>query len=75
MPAFAGFTYELADDLPALPQNSTGYQYPPGADVDEATVAALAEALGVDAPERVDDATIGLLWRGGPRTARRHSSA
>jgi hypothetical protein len=67
MPAFAGFTYEIGDDLPALPQNSTGYQFPPGADVHEATVAALATALGVDAaPVRVDDPAMGVLWRAGP---------
>jgi hypothetical protein len=66
MPAFAGFTYEIGDGLPALPANSTGYQFPAGADVDEATVAALAEALGVDAPERVDDPNTGLLWKAGP---------
>ena len=66
MPAFAGFTYEIGDGLPELPPNSTAYQFPAGADVDEATVAALAEALAVAAPERVDDPTTGLLWRAGP---------
>ena len=66
MPAFAGFTYEIGDGLPALPPNSTAYQFPAGADVDEPTVAALAEALGVAAPERVDDPNTGLLWKAGP---------
>lgn len=67
MPAFGGFTYELGDGLAELPEDTTAYQYPQGADVDEATVAALADALGVaSAAERVDDETTGLLWRAGP---------
>ena len=67
LPAFGGFTYEVGDSLPPLPAATTAYQYPPGADVDEAAVAALAGALGVDAPlERVEDADTGLLWRAGP---------
>ena len=67
MPAFGGFTFEVGEGLPELPANATAYEFPPGAEADESTVAALAEALGVGAPpEPVDDETTGLLWRAGP---------
>ena len=67
MPAFGGFTFEVGEGLPELPANATAYEFPPGAEADESTVAALAEALGVGAPpEPVDDESTGLLWRAGP---------
>ena len=68
MPAFMGFTYEAGPDLQALPTNSTGYQYPPGATLDAATVAELASALGVDGePVPGGGADVdGLAWRVGP---------
>ncbi len=67
MPAFGGFTFEVGEGLSELPANATGYEFPPGAEADESTVAALAEALGIGAPpEQVDDETTGLLWRAGP---------
>ncbi|HYN35223.1 MAG TPA: hypothetical protein VES40_21540 [Ilumatobacteraceae bacterium] len=68
MPAFMGFTYEAGPDLPALPTNSTGYQYPPGATVDAATVAGLASALDVEGePVAGGGADVdGLSWRVGP---------
>ncbi len=68
MPAFMGFTYEAGPDLPALPTNSTGYQYPPGASVDAPRVAELAAALGVEG-EPVPGGGVevdGLSWRVGP---------
>jgi hypothetical protein len=68
MPAFMGFTYEAGPDLPALPTNSTGYQYAPGATVDAARVAELASALGVEGdPVPGGGADVdGLSWRVGP---------
>ena len=67
MPAFGGFTFEVGEGLPELPANATAYQFQPGAEADERTVAALAEALGVGVPpEPVDDEMTGLLWRAGP---------
>ena len=68
MPAFMGFTYEAGPDLPALPTNSTGYQYAPGATVDAARVAELAAALGVEGePVPGGGAEVdGLSWRVGP---------
>jgi hypothetical protein len=67
MPYWAGFTYEVGEALPELPTDAVAYQYPAGADVDEATVAALAAALGVEGdPVRLDDPAIGVLWRVGP---------
>ncbi len=68
MPAFMGFSYEAGPDLPPLPVNATGYQYPPGATVDAAQVGELAAALGVEGEvvpgggAEVD----GLAWRVGP---------
>jgi hypothetical protein len=68
MPAFMGFTYEAGPDLPALPTNSTGYQYALGATVDAARVAELAAALGVEGePVPGGGAEVdGLSWRVGP---------
>jgi hypothetical protein len=68
MPAFVGFTFEAGPDLPALPANSTGYQYPPGATVDAARVAEVASALGVEGdPVPGGGADVdGLSWRVGP---------
>jgi hypothetical protein len=68
MPAFMGFTYEAGPELPPLPVNATGYQYPPGTTVDAAQVGELAAALGVEGEvvpgggAEVD----GLAWRVGP---------
>jgi hypothetical protein len=67
MPNWAGFTYEVGEGLPALPTDAVAYQYPAGADVDAATLASLAAALGVAGdPVRLDDPAIGALWRVGP---------
>ncbi len=68
MPAFMGYAYEAGPDLPALPTNSTGYRYPPGASVDVAQVEELAAALGVegDAVPGGGPEIDGLLWRVGP---------
>jgi hypothetical protein len=67
LPYWAGFTFEVGDGMPPLPTDAIGYQYAAGADVDEATVAALAAVLGAEgAPVRVDDPAIGVLWRVGP---------
>jgi hypothetical protein len=68
MPAFAGYTFGAAADLPALPANSTGYHFPAGASVDAARVAELAAALGVEG-EPVAGGGVdvdGLSWRVGP---------
>jgi hypothetical protein len=68
MPAFVGYTFEPAADLPALPTNSTGYHYPTGASVDAARVEELAAALGVEgAPGAGGGVDVdGLSWRVGP---------
>jgi hypothetical protein len=68
MPAFMGFTYEAGPDLPALPTNTTGYQFPPGAAVDANRVVELAAALGVEGePVPGGGAQVdGLSWRVGP---------
>jgi hypothetical protein len=68
MPAFMGFTFEAGPDLPALPTDDTGYQYPPGASVDSAEVAELAASLGVEGePVPGGGAEVdGLSWRVGP---------
>ena len=46
MPAFGGYVFEVGEDLPALPANSTGYHFPAGASVDVADVSRIAAALG-----------------------------
>jgi hypothetical protein len=68
MPAFMGFTFEAGPDLPPLPTDDTGYQYPPGASVDSAEVAELAASLGVGGePVPGGGAEVdGLSWRVGP---------
>jgi hypothetical protein len=68
MPYFGGFTFEVGEDLPALPTNDVGYQFVPDAGVDAATVEALAAALGVggDAVEGGGADVDGTLWRVGP---------
>ncbi len=48
MPAFGGYVFEVGEDLPALPTNSTGYHFPAGATVDAADVSRIAAALGID---------------------------
>jgi hypothetical protein len=67
MPWFGGFEFEVGPGLPALPTNSTGYQFIPG-DVDVAEVTRLAEALGVTGePVRGGGADVdGRLWQVGP---------
>jgi hypothetical protein len=66
MPWFGGFEYEIGPGLPALPTDSTGYQFVPG-DVDVTEVTRLAEALGVTGePVRGDADVDGRLWQVGP---------
>lgn len=68
MPAFMGFTFEAGPDLPPLPVNANGYQYPPGATVSAAQVGELAAVLGVEG-EVVPGGGVevdGLAWRVGP---------
>jgi hypothetical protein len=68
MPVFAGYEYVVGEGLGALPTNSTGYQYPPGAQAGEDQVRALAAALGVTGePVRGGGMQVdGVQWRIGP---------
>lgn len=68
MPAFVGYTFELGPDLPALPSESTGYQYPANPVLEPEVVTQLAQALGVPGePAPGGGPTVdGLLWRVGP---------
>jgi hypothetical protein len=68
MPVFAGYDYVVGAGLGALPTNSTGYQYPPGAQATDAQVRALAAALGVTGdPVRGGGMQVdGVQWRIGP---------
>ncbi len=68
MPVFGGYDYVVGQGLGALPGNSTGYQYPPGAQAAEDQVRALAAALGVVGdPVRGGGMQVdGVQWRIGP---------
>lgn len=68
MPAFAGYTFELGPDFPALPTQSTGYQYPADPALETEVISRLAEALGVAGePVAGGGSTVdGLRWRVGP---------
>jgi len=68
MPTFAGYTFELGPDFPALPTGSTGYQYPANPALEPEVVAQLAQAFGVDGePVPGGGPTVdGVRWRIGP---------
>jgi len=68
MPAFAGYTFELGLDFPALPTGSTGYQYPANPALEPEVVARLAQAFGVEGePVPGGGPTVdGVRWRVGP---------
>lgn len=68
MPAFAGYTFELGPDFPALPTGSTGYQYPVNPALEPEVVAQLAQAFGVEGePVPGGGQTVdGVRWRVGP---------
>ena len=68
MPAFAGYTFELGPDFPALPTGSTGYQYLAKPALEPEVVARLAQAFGVEGePVPGGGQTVdGVRWRVGP---------
>jgi hypothetical protein len=68
MPAFAGYSFELGPDFPALPTGSTGYHYPANPALEPDVVAQLAQALGVEGePVPGGGPTVdGVRWRVGP---------
>lgn len=71
LPWFGGFEYVVGPDLPTLPTDAIAHRFAPGADVDAAFVADLAEALGIEPsvagdPVRGGGAVDGVLWRVGP---------
>jgi len=68
MPAFAGYTFELGPDFPALPTGSTGYQYPSNPALEPEVLAQLAQAFGVEGePVPGGGPTVdGVRWRVGP---------
>jgi hypothetical protein len=66
LPVFGGFDYALGEGMPPLPTNATGYEYPAGVDIDEATVTQLAAVFGVDGePQRFEEGE-SIAWRVGP---------
>lgn len=68
MPWFGGFEFVADPGLPALPTNSTGFQFTTGGTVDVADVARLAEALSVpgDPVRGGGEGVDGKLWQVGP---------
>ena len=66
MPAFGGYVFEVGEDLPALPTNSTGYHFAAGATVEAADVSRIAAALGIEGEAEPVAAESGYQWRVGP---------
>ena len=75
MPAFGGYVFEVGDDLPALPTNSTGYHFPAGVSVDAADVSRIAAALGIEGEANPPPPTVVINGASDRKTApHRHCS-